>query len=43
MRHSEVVAMRWAHVDLDHRTLFIPETKTGTPRQIPLSSRAMRF
>ncbi len=41
MRRGEIAAMKWEHVDLKTRTLTIPETKTGEPRRIPLSSRAV--
>ncbi len=38
MRRGELAAMRWEHVD--GRVLRVPETKTGEPRRVPLSSRA---
>jgi integrase len=41
MRRGELMAMRWEHVDLDRRTVYLPETKTDTPRTVPLSSKAM--
>jgi integrase len=41
MRRGELAAMKWRDVDLHRCLLIIPETKTGTPRTIPLSSRAM--
>ncbi len=40
MRRGEIAAMKWEHLD-QKRTLIIPETKTGEPRRIPLSSRAV--
>lgn len=40
MRRSEIVAMRWEHVDRKARVLLIPETKNGTPRRVPLSTAA---
>ena len=42
MRRGELAAMKWRHVDFRRRLLTIPETKTETPRTIPLSSRAIR-
>lgn len=33
--------MRWEHVNRETRTLLIPDTKTGTPRNIPLSPAAL--
>ncbi len=41
MRRGEIAAMRWDHVDRKARVLLIPETKTGTPRRVPLSTRAL--
>lgn len=41
MRRGEIAAMRWEHVDWKTRTLLIPDTKTGTPRTIPLSPAAL--
>ncbi len=38
MRRGELAAMRWEH--LDGKVLSVPETKTGEPRRVPLSSRA---
>ncbi len=41
MRRGEVAAMRWEHLDRKARVLLIPETKTGTPRRVPLSTAAL--
>ena len=48
MRRGEIAAMRWEHLDgpsgpqcRQARVLLIPETKTGTPRRIPLSTTAV--
>jgi len=41
MRRSEIAAMRWEHLDRKDRVLLIPETKNGTPRQVPLSVAAL--
>ncbi len=38
MRRGELAAMRWEH--LDGKVLSVPETKTGEPRRVPLSTRA---
>ena len=47
-RRGEIAAMRWEHLDgpsgpqcRQARVLLIPETKTGTPRRIPLSTAAV--
>ena len=42
MRRGEIAAMRWEHLDRKARVLLIPETKTGTPRRVPLSSKALQ-
>lgn len=41
MRRTEIALMRWGHVDRAARVLLIPETKTGIPRKVPLSSVAL--
>jgi integrase len=41
MRRGEIATMRWEHLDRAARVLRVPETKTGEPRRVPLSSRAM--
>ncbi|MBP1152762.1 site-specific integrase [Methylocaldum sp. RMAD-M] len=43
MRRSEIVAMRWQHIDRPRRILLIPETKTDQRRYIPLSTRAIQI
>lgn len=35
-RRSETLGVRWQHVDLDARTVFLPETKNGRPRKLPV-------
>lgn len=37
MRRSELVNIRWDHIDWNNCTLRINKTKTGVPRVIPLS------
>jgi len=41
MRRGEIAAMRWEHLDREARVLRVPETKTDTPRRVPLSTRAV--
>ncbi|MHB8454882.1 MAG: site-specific integrase [Acidiferrobacterales bacterium] len=41
MRRGEIAAMRWEHLDRKARVLLVPETKTGTPRRVPLSTSAV--
>ncbi|MBJ7535079.1 tyrosine-type recombinase/integrase [Rhodomicrobium vannielii ATCC 17100] len=43
MRRSEILAMRWQHIDLRTRVLSIPETKNGHPRKIPLTTKALEI
>ena len=40
MRRGELLSLRWEHVDLARRTAYLPDTKNGEPRTVPLSSRA---
>ncbi len=40
-RKQELLRARWEHVDLDRRTWFIPDSKTGAARYVPLSLPAM--
>ena len=37
MRQGEVLGLRWEHVDLDQKTIYVAHTKTGRPRTIPMS------
>jgi integrase len=41
MRRGELLALRWEHVDLQRRTAFLPLTKNGRSRRVPLSLRAV--
>jgi integrase len=41
MRQGEILGLRWEHIDLQKRTAFIPLTKNGEPRIVPLSSAAV--
>lgn len=40
-RKRELLNAQWQHVDLNRRAWFIPTTKTGKPRHVPLSQAAM--
>lgn len=35
-RRSETLSLTWDNVDFDNQTAFIPETKNGRPRKLPL-------
>jgi integrase len=39
-RREETMHARWEHVDLDNRLWFIPMTKNGTSRTVPLNDAA---
>lgn len=41
MRVSELLSARWADVDLDRRSLFVPTSKTGRSRHVPLAQAAV--
>lgn len=41
MRRGELLALDWRHVDLEARTAFLPLTKNGMTRTVPLSTRAV--
>lgn len=41
-RRGELAGMTWEHINLARCTWHIPHTKTGTPRTLPLSSRAVQ-
>jgi len=41
MRRGELLGLRWEHVDLPRRCVFLPLTKNGTSRWVPLSARAV--
>ena len=40
MRRGEILGLRWEHVDLDRRVAFLPLTKNGSSREVPLSTKA---
>lgn len=41
MRRGELLSLRWEHVDLQAQTAFLPDTKNGESRLVPLSSVAV--
>ncbi len=42
MRRGELLSLEWKNVDLKKRTAFLPDTKNGDPRMVPLSTKAIR-
>jgi len=41
MRRGEILCIKKSHIDFNKSVLFIPSTKTDTPRSIPLSTDAV--
>jgi integrase len=41
MRLGELLALDWRNIDFGGRVAWLPETKTGEGRRVPLSSRAV--
>jgi integrase len=41
MRLSELVSLRWPHIDLTARIAHLPDTKNGHPRTVPLSLKSV--
>lgn len=41
MRLGEIHKLTWENVNLERRTAFLPETKNGYARTVPLSSKAL--
>lgn len=42
MRRGELLSLRWEHVNLQSRTAFLPDTKNGESRTVPLSTTAVQ-
>ncbi len=43
MRRGEILGLRWKHINLEKRTAFIPLTKNGESRTVPLSLAAIEI
>lgn len=41
LRNKEASSLRWEHVDLEHETLNLPDTKNNEPLQVPLSRQSL--
>ena len=41
MRAGEIQSLTWDNINLEKRTAFLPMTKNGTSRKVPLSSKAI--
>lgn len=42
MRRGELLSLRWEHIDLSGQTAFLPDTKNGDSRTVPLSKAAVQ-
>ena len=43
MRRSEILSILWVNVDLDTRIVVLPDTKNGSKREIPLTTKATQI
>jgi integrase len=41
MRRGEIISLRWDRIDIENRTAYLPITKNGRPRLVPLSTAAI--
>ncbi len=41
MRQGELVSLHWKNIDLNHRIAYLPRTKNGESRTVPLSTTAI--
>lgn len=41
MRRGELLSLKWENVDLQRQTAYLPDTKNGDARTVPLSKRAV--
>lgn len=39
MRRGEILNLRWEHIDLDSHIIYILQSKSGKPREIPMASQ----
>jgi integrase len=43
MRRGELLALTWENIHLDRRIAFLPDTKNGDSRTVPLSTTAINL
>ena len=41
MRRGELLRLEWKYIDLDKAVAYLPETKNGEPRHVPLTPKAV--
>lgn len=42
MRRGELLGLEWKHIDLERRVAYLPHTKNGESRYVPLSTTAVK-
>ena len=42
MRRGELLSMKWSNVNFKQSTIYLEDTKNGEPRNVPLSSLAIK-
>ena len=43
MRRNEILGLRWEHINKEKRLVFLPMTKNGASRRVPLSNKAFEM
>lgn len=43
MRRGELLRLEWQHVDLSTSVVYLPDTKNGEPRHVPLTPKAVEI
>ncbi|MDC0954952.1 tyrosine-type recombinase/integrase [Alphaproteobacteria bacterium] len=41
MRRGEILGLCWEHIDLNEKTAFLPITKNGSSRWVPLNDEVL--
>ncbi|MBB3213953.1 integrase [Herbaspirillum sp. Sphag1AN] len=41
MRRGEIIELDWRYIDLEQQTAYLPDTKNGEARAVPLSTKAV--
>lgn len=43
MRKAEILGLEWQHIRWNERIAYLPDTKNGLPRDVPLTKRALEI
>lgn len=43
MRAGEITSLKWEHINVTQRTAYLPQTKNGYARTVPLSTKAVEI